>query len=538
MHRTTHPPTHRISRAEWLAVIGVLWIAFALRTVDLTQVPPGLHNDEVIETRIAETVADGRLAIFFPEDTGSEGLHYYWAALFIDVFGHGVYALRLPAVFLSLISLCVVWALTRRLFGPVAALTASAGFAVAFWPVAFGRIISHTIMLVPIAALASYCLWRAWHSTGRRAWLLWGLSGLWLGLSLYAYTAARVLPVIVVAFGVYVALTQPIDRRRWWTGIAVLLAVAAMVALPLGVVLWQNPELDDLYFFEIDRPLTELRRGNLEPVAQTALQTLGMFAFVGDPLPYYTIPGHAPGDVRPGASLTEQVYSQGRPVFEPIGALMLLAGMLISLRRWRQPEYAFIVLWFFLSLVPGMLSQPAPNSTRTLGSQVVVFALIGIAVAAIVARWRHPLVVAALGLLFVGNLVWTATDYFRVWPTIDTVRYWHNSGLKAVADSLQADPDTTPAAICLPDELIDERRPWWKPGWQHMRYLLNRPDLSLRYYNCVDAMVLLDGPARYAVPDAPAAAADAGKLRDCGQQAGDFVSRHIVAFLEDPHGFS
>jgi hypothetical protein len=57
-------------------------------------------------------------------------------------------------------------------------------------------------------------------------------------------------------------------------------------------------------------------------------------------------------------------------------------------------------------------------------------------------------------------------------------------------------------ALCLPDYLIDERDEWWNPAWQHMHYLLHRPDVSIRYYNCVDSLVLIDGPARYAFPDA------------------------------------
>src|SRR3972149_5079390 len=159
----------KVSRPEWVAVIALLLLAFALRTIDLTRVPPGLHNDEVIETNIAETVAGGRWAIFFPEDTGSEGLHYYFAALFIRLFGDTVYALRLPAMALSLISMCVVW------------------------PLAFGRIISHTIMEVPVAALSAYFFWRAVGASrrrartasGRRAWRMWAFSGAWLGLSIF-----------------------------------------------------------------------------------------------------------------------------------------------------------------------------------------------------------------------------------------------------------------------------------------------------------------------------------------------------------------
>ena len=48
--------------------------------------------------------------------------------------------------------------------------------------------------------------------------------------------------------------------------------------------------------------------------------------------------------------------------------------------RWRDPKYAFLFIWFFISLAPGMLSQPAPNSTRTLAVQTVLFTLMGMAV--------------------------------------------------------------------------------------------------------------------------------------------------------------
>ena len=484
-------------KREWFIIVALLLLAFVLRTIDLTRVPPGLHNDEVVDIKTTESVAGGRLAIFFPEDTGAEVLYYYFAAPFFLTFGSTVFAMRLPAIFLSMIGMCVIWALARRLLGPVVALTALSGFAIVFWTVEFGRIVLHVVMEVPLAALAAYCFWRAWAAAGerppkgffRKTWFLWALSGLWLGLSINAYTAARILPVIFVAFGAYVLFVDRTEWRRWWGGIAITLAVTAIVVLPLFLYLVQNPVADQLSFFDIDRPLVELRKGNFAPVIETSLKTLGMFAFVGDPLPYYDVPD--------------------RPVFEPVGALLLAVGLLITLWRWRQPEYAFVVLWFFLSLVPGMLSQPAPNYTRTLGVQVVLFSIPGIAIATLL-EWRNRVfsekpgfwTYFALALLFIGNLVWTAHDYFVVWPAVDTVRFWHQSGLKGVADYLQGDDDTSPVAICVPDHLIDERDPWWKPAWQHLCYLLHRPDLSLRYYNCADTMIFIDGPARYAFPDA------------------------------------
>ena len=474
--------THTIGRREWTAVLALLLLAFALRTIDLTRVPPGLHNDEVADAEITESVTHGRLAIFFPENIGNEGLYYYFAAPFMDFIGNSIFALRLPPAFLSLISACIIWALARRLFGPVVALTALAGFTIAFWPVAFGRILLHVVMEVPLAALSAYAFWRAREVKGRRALGLFVVSGLCVGLAIDAYTAARILPFIFVVFGGYVLIARRTEWRQWWRGIAIGLVAAFLAALPLFVVLAQSPAEDQLGFFDIDRPFTELKQGNLQPVLKTSLNTLGMFAFVGDPLPYYDVPN--------------------RPVFEPIGALLLAIGLLIAAWRWRRPEYAFVFVWFFVSLAPGMLSQPAPNYTRTIGVQVVAFTLPGLAIAELLQRYRSKIVYAGLALLLAGNLAWTVHDYFVVWPSIDTVRFWYQAGLKAVADRLQNDPDTSPVVVCAPDHLIDENQPWWYPAREHLHVLLHRPDISLRYNNCVDSMIFVSSPARYAFPDA------------------------------------
>jgi len=67
------------------------------------------------------------------------------------------------------------------------------------------------------------------------------------------------------------------------------------------------------------------------------------------------------------------------PVPRTVWAALLLIGLIIAVWRWRKPEYTFLVLWFFLTLAPTMLSFPAPNSIRANGAQIAVFALIGIA---------------------------------------------------------------------------------------------------------------------------------------------------------------
>ncbi len=473
---------HSLACWEWILVITLLLITFGLRTHDLLRVPPGLHNDEVAYAEIAETVTHGRIAVFFPENIGNEGLAYYFAAPFMKVLGPNVLAIRLPAAFISMMAACLIWAFTRRLFGAIVAIAALASFSAIFWTVAFGRIGLHVVMLVPLATLAAYCLWRAQSATRRRIYAWWALGGACIGAAIDTYTAGRILPVILIAFGLYVLIAHRSEWRRWWKGIALALLAAAIVAAPLFITLARNPQEDQLGFSDIDRPLRELQQGHVQPVIETTLRTLGMFGLVGDPLPYYGIPD--------------------RPFLDPISFLLLVGGLLIALWRWRDPKYAFLLIWFFISLVPGMLSQPAPNSTRTLSAQTVLFTLLGIAVAALIRRYPRKFIVTAFVALFALNLVWTAHDYFTVWPSLPDTRFWHQAGLKAVADQVQPTADTSPVVVCLPDRLIDERDPWWYPAWRHIRFLLNRPDLALRYYNCVDTLVFAAGPARYAFPDA------------------------------------
>jgi 4-amino-4-deoxy-L-arabinose transferase-like glycosyltransferase len=478
--------SHRISAREWIAVLAVVLLAFALRTIDLTRVPAGMHNDEVVAAKFAEEVMNGRYALFYPEDTGSEPLHYFFSAPVMSVFGKSVWAVRWPSIILSLIAMCVIWALARRLFGPIAALTALAGFAITFWTVEFGRIVSPVVMIVPLGALSAYFFWRAFSEKGKRAIALWIFAGVWLGMALLAYTASRVIPVVFVAFGLYALITRRAEWRKWVKAVALTVFVAALVAAPMFIYLATHPADDQLGFFDIDRPLRELKQGNLQPVIETSLRTLGMFTFVGDPLPYYDVPD--------------------RPVLDPIGSLLLVIGLIICVWRWRKPEYAFVFIWFFVGLMPSMLSQPAPNYTRTLSTQIIFLIIMGIAVDAWVRRFPNKFTYALIGLIFAGNLVWTVRDYFFVWPANRDVQFWHHTGLYAVAQDVQRDPATSPLVVCLPDYLIDERTSWWRPAWRHMRYLLQRPDIDVRYYNCVDTLVFPPGAARYAFPDVADAA--------------------------------
>jgi 4-amino-4-deoxy-L-arabinose transferase-like glycosyltransferase len=462
--------------------MAVLLLAFGLRVYDLHGTPPGLHIDELANLQMIETVTQGRLTIFFPENVGNEAFYFYIAGPFMSLVGKNADVMRLVPIFGSMVGLCAIWALTRRLFGPVAAVVTMAYFAVTFWTLLTGRMLVRATFLLPTSALAAYCFWRAPAASGRRVWLYFALSGLFAGLAVETYIASRVFPAIFVAFGLYILVVQRARWRFWFKGVATVLIVMGLVALPLMLYLAQYSDGGKLSFFNINQPLLELQQGNLQPLLENVINTLGVFAFTSEALPYYGIPG--------------------RPFFDPLSAALFFAGLLIAVWRWRKPEYTFVLLWFFITLAPTMVSFPAPNSIRAIAAQVVAFMFIGIAVAAIVRRWPGKFVSAGLLAVFAFNVVWTVRDYFVIWPSLPDTRFWQLAGLRGVADQVQRDPDTSAVAVCAPDQLIYEGDRWWEPAWKVMRFLLNRPDLALRYYNCVDTLILPAGTARYAFPDA------------------------------------
>ena len=60
---------------------------------------------------------------------------------------------------------------------------------------------------------------------------------------------------------------------------------------------------------------------------------------------------------------------------------MFYAGLILALTRFRQREYAFVLLWLVTALAPALVTYPAPHFPRTLLAQWPVAALIAIALA-------------------------------------------------------------------------------------------------------------------------------------------------------------
>ena len=479
---------------EWGAVIALLFVAFVMRTARLADVPPGLHHDEVIYSVIAEKALAGGWSIFYPEGQGREGFYTPFLAAALKWLGTGTFALRVPSVFLSILGLCAVYALTRRLFGPVVALFALAEMSMTFWSVFAGRVAMRAVTEPLVAALAAWALWHAISSfkslSDFKAWPFI-IAGCLIGLTVYTYRGARALPGILLLLPVYLALSDRVTLKRLWRGLAICAVVAGTVAAPLVIFLNAHPGIDQLSWAGRDRVLQALQAGDLRPALGTTVATLGAFFVRGDPDDFYNL--------------------GGRPVFEPVTGALFAIGVLIALRRIREQRYAYLLMWFVLALAPGLVSEPAPHFYRIIGAQMAAFAFPGVALATVKSqisnlKWNARSLkleiwyLTFVAVLAIGDGAWNARDYFITWGRKDTVRVLWNEPMAEIAGYLDHSDEQAPVAICT--LLVNRREPWLRPAPDFIRYLMRRDNGPLRFYDCRYSLVFPGGGAetRYAFP--------------------------------------
>jgi hypothetical protein len=186
-------------------------------------------------------------------------------------------------------------------------------------------------------------------------------------------------------------------------------------------------------------------------MARAALATLGVFSAGGDPRWTYSLPG--------------------RPLFDPVTALLFYAGLGVALWRWRRPVYALLPVWLAVSLLPSALSPDAPSTVRLVGALPVVYLLPGLAVAGLgerVKAWvgvaaggrraaRHALagVLLAAAVLLLAANGWRTVRDGRRWAAELETRLRYQTALRDIAGHWAAGEAGAPVVAEVFYEPID-----------------------------------------------------------------------------------
>ena len=458
-------------RTEAIALLVMLVIAGLFRAYRLDSIPPGFTHDEAGHGLDAIAITQGARPIYETVGYGREPLYDYIVAALMPIFGQTYLVLRLVSVVAGLLLIVITHFWVRRAFDVPTALATTASLAVSFWAISTSRQALRSELL-PVFFMASmYFLWRGVWPHERQLpllhmppaftrWLNFVVAGLFLGLSLYTYMAARVLPAILVLFWLYLLIFQ---RDRWWKNwYAILLVIVIGVALaaPMFAYLAEHPGTEQR-LTQLSGPIDELVAGKPDEIVGNALSALGMFSVSGDNLWLYNVPG--------------------RPILDWPLAIMFYVGLIVAVTRFRKPNHALILFWLVVAISPSLLTGVVASTLRSIAAQPIVYLLVGIGYVEL-ARFidrivsSHTLRSIPLAILIITVMVYTYHDYFDVWGQAPDVRVAYHTNLSEMARYLDR-TSTTRSDVAIssiyPNRFHDP---------YSMRLLLGRKDLALRWF--------------------------------------------------------
>jgi len=294
---------------DWTGLLLAVALGAALRLVALDRLPPGLYHDEAFNGLDALRVLEGDRPIYFPANNGREPLYIYLVAGAIAWLGRTPGAVRLPAAIAGTLTIAAAYGLARALYNRRVAFFTAMITATTLWPVALSRQGFRAALLPLLIAL---CLWqaaRAWRGQHLRDWALAG--GLY-GLSFYTYLAARLTPLVLLLFGLYLAWAGRL--RRLWPGALVAGLTATLVALPLALYALNHADIFFTRTMQVSLFNPAIHGGDLPGALMRQVgRALGMFTLHGADEVRHNVPG--------------------RPVFDPAMSLAFLLGVWLALGR-------------------------------------------------------------------------------------------------------------------------------------------------------------------------------------------------------------
>lgn len=385
---------------------GITLAGAFFRFFELWRYPVGLYFDEAANLFDIFGLGPNFHPIYFPNNNGREPLFFYWAAIFVRTLVVSPYAMRVAAAFMGVATMpavyfCVSQMLRKaegRAMARRAGLFSAAVCAVLFFHVIFSRTGLRTISLPLVECLAFGLLWQA---ARLRSWSRFLAGGILLGLTLYTYTAARLLIAGVAVYAIYYLLFQ--RRAIYWRGAALATLACLATMAPLGVYAANHRA-------EFLQRTAGVAVTDPAAIWHSTLAVLAMFNFHGTDEGLQNIPG--------------------MPMFDVWLGILFLAGVALCVWRLRRAPYVFALIWLASFIPASALSPRAPYYLRLTGLIPPAVFLVALALAElpnVLARLssatRPALAYVPSVALVLASGGLTFHNYFQVWGSSSEAFY-------------------------------------------------------------------------------------------------------------------
>lgn len=375
-----------------LLEIGILLIiACSVIFYQFNIIPHHLDFDEVDFARLALSLDRGPYTPFSPRATGHATLYFYIILLSFKLFGVTAFALRFPSAFFGVLNILVFYAL-MRLVNKKYAFAASILFATMRWYFSFARFAYEATFLLFLELASVYFLFRFFQKQKTANAVLFSL---FTGLAFNSYTPGRIF--FIAPFLLLVSLTV---RGLIKKSNALIIAIVIFFITVLPLLSYLGTHIDPRLHqqFYLSNPRISLQQ-KIKYFKDGAVSTALMFINRGDFNGRHNYPGKA--------------------AINPLLALFFIIGLFSAMKNFRSISHQFFLLYFFVALVPTLLSYPHenPHMLRTFGAipSVLYFISVGLN---LMVSWivrlpygRYAAMIAIVYIIFLSSLLEVKT-YF------------------------------------------------------------------------------------------------------------------------------
>jgi hypothetical protein len=404
--RTPSRRRWQLNLSSWtlLILFGIALVLF-FRIYQLGLVPPEMVSDHAEKYLDVSDILKGQTRIFFPRNGGREALQFYLLAALHILFnvGQNFLTLKISSVIVGLMALPFLYLLGKEVGNRRIGLLAFIFVGIAYWPNVISRVGMRLPFYILFTAATLYLFLRGIRTSNRNYFLGAGIS---LGLSLYGYSADRILPIVLVLAAVIYLLHKESkgNRQQFIWHFLLLVLMAFTVFTPLFRYITEDPEGFSYRMFSRMGSIEQTLPGEpLEIFLDNLLRALGMFSGSNGIIWPISIPDY------PALGIVS-------------GALFYIGVVLILIRYIKQRHWLdlFLLLSIPVLMLPSILSlafpSENPNLHRTGGALVPVFLISAYALDGLMSslevKLRRPWGKRVAWGLFILLLGWSALQNY------------------------------------------------------------------------------------------------------------------------------
>lgn len=320
----------------------ILLVGVFFRLYKIVSVPFGLNHDAALNGLAAIDLWN-KLPEYLPFYHGwiGETFYLYYLGSIFHLFGASALTLRLASVAIGIFTLPIFYLLARKLQNKLSAALSLFFLAISGWHITMSKA-GWTVIIVPLTQCFFFLFF--YLALTKNSLRFWIISGITLALTLNTYGAGRITAIIFLVIFIFWTVKNRPKIKLILSKLIIFSLLFGIFIYPLfnfAIRNWEdyNSRADFLF---VGNKMKQMN--SITPLVDNLKISFGM------------LHSRANGND----------FFVNEPLLEKIPGYLFFLGLIYLIFNFKKLESFFILSWFFLGFIPGILSVPNGNHDFTI----------------------------------------------------------------------------------------------------------------------------------------------------------------------------